>query len=340
MGMKHKMPQLLCVLCDLCGELHDSVQRRTGTHRGKVFMKRRPMNLRLTSVIITIAVGVLLPVILSTAAGIVALIFADNAGVIVMGVLIISFTVTAAGSGLIAVVLAGKKARLARLQSDFVANVSHEFRTPLSAIRLYTQTLQSGKLDNDPQQTAACLSTILRETEWLNLMVDRALTWRASSKDRLELHTKSEPVSPAVQASVDRFRTMVNPDGLSLTITVDSTTPVRHDENALQSVILNLLTNAYKYTGDDKQIQVWVRDAGDNVEINVSDNGVGLAPAEMQQVFQPFYRTQQPGRETNGVGLGLAIAQVLVNRHNGTIGVTSIPNEGSTFTVTLPMEPE
>jgi two-component system phosphate regulon sensor histidine kinase PhoR len=309
------------------------------THPGKSIMKRRTMNLRLTSVIITIAVGVLLPVILSTAAGIVALVFADNASVIVMGVLIISLTVTAAGSGLIAVVLAGKKARLARLQSDFVANVSHEFRTPLSAIRLYTQTLQSGKLDNDPEQAAACLSTILRETEWLNLLVERALTWRASSKDRLELHMKRAPVSPSIQAAVERFQTMVAPEGLSLSVTMDSERTVHHDESALHSVILNLLTNAYKYTGDDKQIQVSTRDVEDTVEIHVSDNGVGLSPAEIKQVFHPFYRTHKQGRETSGVGLGLAIAQVLVNRHQGTIGVTSQPNQGCTFTITLPAEP-
>jgi len=300
-------------------------------------MKRLDLNLRLTSVIITIAVGVMLPVVLSTAVGIVALVVADDARSIVMGVLVTSFTITAAGSGLIAVVLAGKKARLARLQADFIANVSHEFRTPLSAIRLYTQTLQSGKLAADPKQTADCLATILRETEWLNLMVDRAITWRASSRDLLKLNMQDISVSRAVEDAVGRFRTMVNPDELSLSTAVDSRLPVRHDPDALQGVVLNLLTNAYKYTGEVKQIHVVVRDAGHQAVIEVSDNGMGLPLSEVENIFQPFYRAAKPyGSKTDGAGLGLAIARSIVQRHGGTIDVSSRPEAGCTFTIKLP----
>ena len=304
-------------------------------------MKRYRLNLNFTGVIVLIAVGVLLPVMLSTAVGIVALVLAKDAGGIVTGVLVISFAVAAMGSALITVVLTGKKARLARRQADFVANVSHEFRTPLSAIRLYTQTLQSDKLAGDPQQTAQCLATILRETEWLDVMIDRILTWRSSSRDMMPLKMDTRPVSGAISDAVERFRTMVAPDEMDFSSSIDSRLCVRHDAGAVNGVVLNLLTNAYKYTGKDKRISVSVRDEDGHVMIEVLDNGIGLTSAEVKHVFQPFYRAErQDGGETNGVGLGLAIAQYLVNRHEGTIAVTSEKGKGSTFRIRLPAAAE
>ena len=302
-------------------------------------MKRFALNLGLKSVIILIAVGVLLPVMLSTAAGIVALVMAKDTGTIITGVLVISFTVAAMGSGLIAVVLTSRKARLARRQADFVASVSHEFRTPLSAIRLYAQTLQSGKLADDPEQTAACLATILRETEWLDVMIERALAWRASSRDMLVFDTETQPVGGAGNAAIERFRTMVEPTETDISAKVDTSLPVKHDARALQGIVLNLLTNAYKYTDGEKRIAVRVRDEADHVLIEVEDNGIGLSAVQAKRVFQPFYRAN--GSETEGaggVGLGLAIAKHLVARHGGSISVSSRPGEGSIFTIQLPAE--
>lgn len=301
-------------------------------------MKRPHLNLNLTGVIALIAVGVLLPVMLSAAAGIVALVIAKDAGGIVTGVLVVAFTVAAAGSALITVVLTGRKARLARRQADFVANVSHEFRTPLSAIRLYAQTLQSAKLADDPQQAAQCVSTILRETEWLDVLVERVLAWRASSRDMVPLEMVKQSVTKAVEDAVKRFCSMVPPDEVNVTLSLSSNRAVRHDPSALNGVVLNLLTNAYKYTGNDKQIGVEVRDEDNAVAIAVTDNGIGLTPGELKHIFEPFYRAQAPDTSgTAGVGLGLAIAHHLVNRHRGTIQVTSEKGEGTTFTIRLPV---
>ena len=302
-------------------------------------MKRYHLNLNLTGVIVLVAVGVLLPVMLSTAVGIVALVIARDVGGIVTGVLVLSFAVAAMGSALITVVLTGKKARLARRQADFVANVSHEFRTPLSAIKLYTQTLQSGKLAGDPEQTAQCLATILRETEWLNIMIDRVLTWRASSRDMMPLQMESRPVSQAVGDAVERFQALVTPDELELSVSIESRLPVRHDRSAINAVVLNLLTNAYKYSGEDKRIDIGVRDGDNDVTIEVRDNGIGLSPAQVKQVFQPFYRVERQNGGS-GVGLGLAIARYLVGRHKGSLSVESEEGHGSTFIIRLPVERE
>ncbi len=300
-------------------------------------MKRLQLNLSLTCIIVLIAVGVLVPVMLATAGGIVAIVLADDAGSIVIGVLVTSFAVTAAGCALITVLMTGRKARMARLQADFVANVSHEFRTPLSAIRLYVQTLQSHGGTDDPEMTATCLATILRETEWLDVMIDQVLTWRASSRDMLPLHMETGSVSRAVHHAVQRFESMTLPDELSLTTAIDTRLEVHYDRRALDALVLNLLTNAVKYTGDEKRIDVRARDEADGVVIEVQDNGIGLTPAESRRIFQPFYRAQRPnGGDAGGVGLGLAIARYLVQRHAGTLTVASQKGKGSTFTVRLP----
>lgn len=301
-------------------------------------MKRFHIHLDLTAIIVLIAVGVLLPVMLATAAGIVALVIADDAGGIVTGVLVISFAVTAGGSALITVVLTGRKARLARRQADFVANVSHELRTPLSAIRLYTQTLQSERVAGNPDEAAHCLATILRETEWLEVMIDQVLTWRASSRGMPALNMQAKPVNNAVNQAVARFRSMSIPDELTLETAVNSRLSVPHNERALNAVVLNLLTNASKYTGPDKQIKVRVYDARDVVVTEVEDNGTGLTATEARHVFKPFYRAPRPdGSDAGGVGLGLAIAQHLVQAHNGTLTVSSEKGKGSIFAVRLPV---
>jgi len=300
-------------------------------------MKHRYLNLSLTGVIVALAVGVLLPVLLSTAVGIVALILAKDAGGIVTGVLVISFAFAAIGSAVVALVLTGQKVRLARAQADFVANVSHEFRTPLSAIRLYAQTLQSGKLADHPDQIANCVDTILRETEWLDVMVDRVLTWRASSKGVMPLTLKSRPVTGVVDKALNRFRSMIPPGEVTLSCETGSQTNVEYDEHALHTIVINLLTNAYKYTGKRKEISVSVRDEEDQVVIDVTDNGIGISPRDKERIFQPFFRVGEEHREgASGAGLGLAIARNLVARHKGTITVESEEGKGTTFSVHLP----
>lgn len=304
-------------------------------------MKRLHLNLNLTGVIVTLAVGVLLPVLLSTAVGIVALVLAKDTAGIVTGVLVICFAVTTIGSALVALVLTSHKARLARSQADFVANVSHEFRTPLSAIRLYAQTLQSGKLDDDPEQTANCIDTILRETKWLEVMVDRVLTWRAASKDLMQLNLERRPVTGAVDTAIERFSSMVPPGEVSLSQDIESRIDVAHDQHALQAVVLNLLTNAYKYTNKVKEIDVCITDNEDEVVIAVKDNGIGISTKDKAKIFQAFYRAGEEHREgASGAGLGLAIVSNLVTRHKGTIDVESEPGKGTTFFIHLPIAAE
>lgn len=299
--------------------------------------RRYHLNLDLNGVIVLVAVGVLLPVMLSTAVGIVALVIADDAVGIVTGVLMVSFAAAAAGSALITVVLTRRKSRLARLQADLVANVSHEFRTPLSAIRLYTQTVLSGRVADDPERSRECLQTVMRETERLDALVDRVLTWRASSKGSMPLTMETGPIGPAVEDAVERFQRMVAPDEVDFSVRLESRIQVNHDVSAISATILNLLINAHKYSAAEKRIRLEVHDVGDGVMISVEDNGIGLPASEVQRIFQPFYRVKRhDGGAIGGVGLGLTIVQHLVHRHGGTVSVESEPGAGTRFTINLP----
>ena len=159
---------------------------------------KKPMQLRsnlsLVKPIVTLSVGVLLPVLLSTATGIVAIVFGESSVTLITGILVVCFMAAAIGGAIIVYVLLGRRARTVRLQSDLLANVTHDLRTPLSAIRMHAQTLQSGLLREDPVRAGVCLENIIRETEWLEAMIDRVLSWRAAAKDRDILEMKPAPI--------------------------------------------------------------------------------------------------------------------------------------------------
>ncbi|MGV8040118.1 MAG: sensor histidine kinase [Thermoanaerobaculaceae bacterium] len=294
--------------------------------------------LSLTGAIVAVSVGVLVPVALSTSVGIIAIATGKSTKELVVGVLMVCFTCAAAGGAVVSVVLLGRKARLARLQSDLLANVSHELRTPLAAIRMYAQTLESGLLASDPERTRQSLATIVRESERLEATIERVLNWRALARDRASVELRVGSLRDAVTDAVERFGRMVAPGEVALEVAIGTDAPVAHDRDAVARVLLNLLVNAHKYTGEEKRISVTARDDGGWVALEVRDNGVGIPPSELDRIFLPFHRVEGEGApRAEGAGLGLAIVRHLVRAHRGDVGVTSEPGQGSTFTVRLPV---
>lgn len=302
-------------------------------------MKR--LRLELKDVILLLTVGVLLPVALLTAVGIVSIAQGRGRSGMVVGLLVLCFAFVAASSTMIAVIRAARKIHLARLQSDFIANISHELRTPLANIRLHTQTLQSGLLSGDARHSDQCLAVILRESARLETMLDGLLDWRAAAGNMLPLRWQSRPIEQAVQDAVSRFEVMTPPDAVSLTRSETSRHMVRHDPNAISTVLLNLLTNAFKYSGEDKRIEITSRDDGGTVVLCVRDNGIGIPTSEMDHVFEPFYRCAHArSKGAGGAGLGLAIARSILRRHGGEIRAQPRPDgrSGALFTIRLPSE--
>lgn len=311
--------------------------------------RRRRPTLSLKGAIVALSVGVVVPVLLSTSVGIGALVLGESNQSILIGVLVVSFAAAALGGVTVAAGLLGRRSRIARLQADLLANVSHDLRTPLASIRMYAQTLLTGRLDDDPARRRESLETIVRETAWLEEIIERILGWRSAAKDRDALDLVDAPVGEAVGEAVGRFGRMIPPDEVSLSLESHSVSPVRHDRHAVSSIVLNLLVNAYKYGKPPKQIFLLVRDesvgrgagAGvsrpDRVVISVQDNGPGIARRELRRIFEPFYRVEQSRQGTSGAGLGLAVVRHLTEAQGGRVYAESEEGQGSRFLVVLPV---
>ncbi|MHB8875355.1 MAG: sensor histidine kinase [Myxococcaceae bacterium] len=234
-----------------------------------------------------------------------------------------------------------REARLSRLKTDFVSLVSHELRTPLTSIRMFIETLALGRV-KDPAQTQEVLELLSKETARLSEMIERVLDWARIESGRKVYQRASVPVKEVVDATVAAFRAQRLNASVQLSCDLPpELPPVAVDRDAVAGALLNLLQNAYKYTGEDKRIEVRARPERKGVAIDVQDNGVGIPPRERKRIFEGFYRVDDLlTRKTEGSGLGLAIAKRIVEAHGGKITVKSEVGKGSVFTLHLPLAVE
>ena len=220
----------------------------------------------------------------------------------------------------------------ARLKTDLAAAVSHELRTPLASMRLLVDTLLDDEAP-DATKTREYLELIARENARLSRLIENFLTFSRLERNRQKFDFRAtQPervVRGAIEAVQSRFPVEVDlAPGLP---------PVRADEDALTTVLLNLLDNACKYTPGEKHIVLKAFPRNGHVVFAVRDNGIGIAPRERKKIFRRFYQVDQRlARESGGCGLGLSIVEFIVRAHGGTVQVESEPGRGSTFSVELP----
>jgi signal transduction histidine kinase len=230
-----------------------------------------------------------------------------------------------------------RQTKLTRLKNDLIATVSHELKTPISSMRLLVDTLLDDPSAGE-QQKREYLALIAKENMRLSRLIDNFLTFSRMERNRRAFEFRDlnveELVHEAVDAAGERFQT---PD-CSLTVNVEpDLPPVIGDRDALVTVILNLLDNAYKYSGEEKEIVLRVKRDMDNICIEVSDNGIGIPYRAQKRIFDRFFQVDQSlSRQAGGCGLGLSIVHFIVTGHGGTISVQSEPGRGSTFLVCLP----
>jgi len=232
-----------------------------------------------------------------------------------------------------------REAKLSRLKTDFVSLISHELRTPLTSIRMFIETLSLGRV-KDPAQTQEVLGLLAKETERLSSMIERVLDWARIESGRRIYHREVMTVQELVKDTLDAFRAqrLEQPASLDLAVDVPEGLPwLEVDRDALAGALLNLLQNAYKYTGEEKRIRLEAKVEGRMVAISVTDNGAGISPRDRKRIFERFYRVDNLlTRKTEGSGLGLSIAERIVEAHGGHISVKSELGKGSCFTLHLP----
>jgi signal transduction histidine kinase len=228
---------------------------------------------------------------------------------------------------------------LADMKSHFAASVSHELKTPLTAIRMFAEALAMG-VQSEPEAQQEYLRTIISESERLSRLLNNVLDFSKIEQGTRTYHFERVPLEAVVQAAAKAMAFAMGQKGFNLQIEADQDIlSVRGDKDALEQAVLNLLDNAMKYSGESREIRLRLRRGENTVCIDITDFGVGISEENQSLIFGQFFRV--PGSENQripGTGLGLTIVSHIVEAHGGRVDVLSRPGEGSTFSMILPLE--
>jgi len=228
--------------------------------------------------------------------------------------------------------------KLERVRRDFVANVSHEFRTPLTAIQGFAETLLAGAMD-DPQNRERFLGIIVEHSRRLARLTEDLLKLSKMDADRLELEIRRVSVSQLVESCIETARHRATEKEIAISVQPFNGVPdIAGDRRRLAEVLQNLLDNALQYTLSRGEIVVSAEPRDGDVVFTVADTGIGIPKADQSRIFERFYRVDAArSRELGGTGLGLSIAKHIVEVHGGRIWVDSEVGRGSKFHFSVPI---
>jgi len=262
-----------------------------------------------------------------------------QAAVYVWGGVLVIFVITVP-----AVLIAGyvgRQIKLTGLRNNLIATVSHELKTPLASMRALVDTLLEGHY-KDREQAYEYLHLIAKENVRLSRLIDNFLTFSRMERNKRAFQLEALSARAVVRDAVEAVRDRFDSGGFKLEVEVDDDLPlVRGDRDALVTVLVNLLDNAYKYSDNDKRVTVRAYNENVNVCLEVEDHGLGMTRRATKRVFDAFYQVDRRlSRRGGGTGLGLSIVRFIVTGHEGTIDVSSEAGKGSRFTVRLPVARE
>jgi len=243
--------------------------------------------------------------------------------------------------GILAVLAAhyvGAQVRLARLKDELVSNVTHELKTPLSGMRVIVDTLLAERY-KDGAQLRSYLEMLAKENQRLSHLIENFLSFSRMERNTQRFDMAPVSLAAVVADAVSALHDRLRGPNCALEVNVPPDLPeIPGDREALTTVVINLLDNAWKYTPEEKRIEVRALREGGAVALQVTDNGVGLTRTQAARVFDRFYQADGSlSRRAGGCGLGLSVVQFIVQAHSGSVEVRSEPGKGSQFTVRLPI---
>jgi two-component system, OmpR family, phosphate regulon sensor histidine kinase PhoR len=237
----------------------------------------------------------------------------------------------------VVLVAADRERRLSELKSDFVANVSHELKTPLALVRMFTELLLSGRVASD-EKRREYLQIITNESERLTALIENVLDFAKFERGKSAFECHEGDLGLAVGHAVEIYRYRAEREGMDVEVAIPPDLPhANFDNRALELVVMNLLDNAFKYAKDGKIVKVEVRARDSDLQICVSDKGPGIASEDRRRIFDRFVRGRTGlEKQVRGSGIGLALVKHIAQSHGGDAWVESELGRGSTFIVTLP----
>jgi two-component system phosphate regulon sensor histidine kinase PhoR len=289
---------------------------------------------RIVKLLVTL---VIVPSILLSTIGFLLIVLGEGGYNILIGLLVLTFS-SALVTGVILVwVFLRRERDLSELQADFVSKVSHELRTPLTSIRMFTETLALRRGDKVSEDR--CIEALNKESARLQQLIDRLLDWGRMESGRRVYELAEHEIAPIIEESIAAFEPTRERRHVELEVKVAPDVPrVVCDRAAVVISLVNLLSNAYKYGGQPRQIELSAETSEREVTITVRDNGKGIARREHKRIFEKFYRVDDLlARQQEGSGLGLAIVKHVMQAHAGRVLVDSEPGRGSAFTLVFPL---
>jgi two-component system sensor histidine kinase SenX3 len=225
--------------------------------------------------------------------------------------------------------------RLEQVRRDFVANISHELKTPIGAISVLAEALASAP--DDREQVRHFAARLTGEAARLGRLTQDIIDLSKLQAADIVPHAERVSIDDVVAAAIDQNRVLADSRGIELASGKRCRAAVFGDENVLTTAVHNLISNAVRYSPENTRVGIGTRLNDGVVEISVTDQGPGIPPEDQDRVFERFYRVDQArSRATGGTGLGLSIVKHAVQNHGGEVRVWSQPGRGSTFTIRLP----
>ena len=226
--------------------------------------------------------------------------------------------------------------RLERMRSEFVANVSHELKTPVTSVKGFAETLLDGAID-DPEAARDFLEIIYKESERLDRLIKDLLYLSQIEHQQLPLQVVKFNLNSVVHNVMEALKNQIENKKQQIDIVNKGVVWLEGDRDKIEQIIMNLLSNAISYTPEAGKITMKLWEEKEKVYFQISDTGIGISQKDIPRIFERFYRVDKArSRSSGGTGLGLAIVKHLIESHRGMITVDSMEGVGTTFTVTLP----